>query len=247
MLELQKSGERYYYSVLSNPVPRALKFQQFSRYVSAVAKGGTVLDYGAGDRPLEDYLLTRFDAYVAADYLPANAAHTRRPDIEINDEGVDLPDESVECISCTEVLEHVYKPHEALAEMYRVLKPGGAVIGTVPFAIGEHETPYDFHRYTSFCLRKMFEDAGFEVVSLDYVGDTVGVAAVSLSRVLGIVTKAVNKLKLKPLIFVAQLAARTPELIYYLFLKLGLDPGKVGFYKSYPLGFGFHVVKSPAS
>ncbi len=215
----------------------------FSFFFATLPPGDVVLDYGAGDRPLEPMLKEKFARYIAADYPPANAAHARRPDIEIDDNRLELADASVDCVVLTEVMEHLYDPKAAFQEIHRVLKPGGALIGTVPFAIGEHEQPFDFHRYTSFCLRRMFEETGFEIVRLDYVGDLIGVASVAASRVFGIIPKALHKLKLAPLAWIAQLFTRLPEFIYYAMLRIGLDPGRIAYYRAYPLGFAFHVLK----
>lgn len=243
MLKLQQRDDKFFYSILWNPVARVLKFENFSRYVAALPQGGKVLDYGAGDRPMEPMLKKKFDSYLAADYAPSNEAHTNRPDIFITDDGLDVGDETMDCVVLTEVLEHIYKPVEALKDIHRILKPGGSVIGTVPFAVGEHEAPYDFHRYTSFALRQMFEEAGFEVKDLEYVGDTIGVTAANFARTFGIVTKLFYKLKLPPFAAFYNLIIRIPELIYYALVKLGLNPGRVSYYKANPLGFTFSATK----
>jgi SAM-dependent methyltransferase len=50
-----------------------------------------------------------------------------------------------------------------MKEIYRVLKPGGHIILTVPFAWELHEEPYDFFRYTKHGLQQLFEQTGFAV------------------------------------------------------------------------------------
>jgi ubiquinone/menaquinone biosynthesis C-methylase UbiE len=47
-------------------------------------------------------------------------------------EAMPFEDRSFSTVVCTEVLEHVPYPDKALAEMARVLKPGGLLIGSVP-------------------------------------------------------------------------------------------------------------------
>jgi len=42
-------------------------------------------------------------------------------------------DNSFDYVVCTEVIEHLFDPTEAVSEAYRVLKPGGKYIVTVPY------------------------------------------------------------------------------------------------------------------
>src|SRR5690606_16606618 len=60
--------------------------------------------------------------------------------------------------------EHVFNLPPILDELYRVLKPGGHMLLTVPFVSDEHEIPYDFARYTSFGLKHILQEKGFVVV-----------------------------------------------------------------------------------
>ncbi len=243
MLTLQHHFGKYYYAVLINPVDRIMKFRCIMKYLRRLQKGGLVLDYGSGDRPLEPMLNERFDKYIAADYEASNAGHMRRPDIPIVDYKLGIESNSLDCVILTEVLEHIYEPKAALQEINRVLKPGGSLIGTVPFAVSEHEPPFDFHRYTSFALKRMFDETGFNLVELEYVGDSVGVAITSVGRVFDVFTKAIHKLKAAKLAKIVQGVIRLPEMIYYGAVRIGLDPGKIGYYRNYPLGFAFHVTK----
>jgi SAM-dependent methyltransferase len=80
-------------------------------------------------------------------------------------DGLNIPlqDGSVQNVLCTQVLEHVFQPDPFLAEVYRVLAPGGSLLLTVPFVWDEHEQPYDYARYSSFGLRHLARKHGFEV------------------------------------------------------------------------------------
>jgi SAM-dependent methyltransferase len=62
------------------------------------------------------------------------------------------------------VLEHVTDPADHIAEMHRVLAPGGRLLCFVPFMQPFHASPHDFQRYTQVGLRHQFE--GFEVLSV---------------------------------------------------------------------------------
>lgn len=240
MLAPRERDGRFWYPVTRHPLARVLKFANFQRYLQALPAGGTVLDYGSGDRPYEKLLLTRFRRYLAADYEVTNrAAHQGRPDLYLQDGRVDLPDGSVDCVVLTEVLEHVYEPRAALAECRRLLAPGGHVVGSVPFARGEHEAPHDYYRYTSFALRRLFGDAGFELRELDCVGDLAAVAATTFAETLGLGAKLLRRLHLGWLAQLYLLVVRLPEFIYYGLHGTALDPQRVGYLRQYPLGFTF--------
>jgi ubiquinone/menaquinone biosynthesis C-methylase UbiE len=77
-----------------------------------------------------------------------------------------FPDNEFDSVLCTQVLEHVYDHHTMMKEIYRVLKPGGHVILTVPFAWELHEEPYDYFRFTKHALKELFEEAGLKI---DYI------------------------------------------------------------------------------
>lgn len=54
------------------------------------------------------------------------------------------------------VLEHVVAPQEVVAEIHRVLKPGGLVYAETPFMQAVHEGAYDFTRFTDLGHRRLF-------------------------------------------------------------------------------------------
>lgn len=57
---------------------------------------------------------------------------------------IPAPDASFDAILCSEVLEHVPEPTHALDEFVRLLKPGGTLILTAPFASLVHMAPYHY-------------------------------------------------------------------------------------------------------
>lgn len=74
----------------------------------------------------------------------AGAYHTAdiasgRADMVIDIERIDLPDASYDAIVCSHVLEHV-DDRAALAEMHRILTPGGLAIVMIPVVEGWAET-----------------------------------------------------------------------------------------------------------
>jgi SAM-dependent methyltransferase len=77
-----------------------------------------------------------------------------------------LPDESVDTILCTEVMEHVPDPEKTIQEFARVLRPGGTVIVTAPFFYPVHDA-YDFFRYSPDGIAAIMKRHGLIVESVD--------------------------------------------------------------------------------
>ncbi len=247
MLQPRRKGTRFYFPLHAHPLARVLKFERFASFLAALpATSSRVVDYGSGDRPYENLLRTRFAEYISVDYRITNDKHGKRPDIYIEEMRERIAPESVDCVILTEVMEHLYEPREVLRELYGILKPGGHLIGTVPFANGEHEQPYDFYRYTSFCLRRMFTEAGFRIERLDYVGDMVGVALSATTRILQLIPKALRRIRLGWVAAVVGLVIKIPEFAYYYLRRFGLDPQRASYFRNFPLGYAFHLQKPAA-
>lgn len=89
---------------------------------------------------------------------------------------LDIPvsDACYDLVMSQEVLEHVEDPKTAVAEMFRVLKPGGGMLYLqIPFIIGYHPCPHDYWRFTHEGILELVKSAGFKVVDS---GVTVGPA-----------------------------------------------------------------------
>lgn len=59
-----------------------------------------------------------------------------------------VEDNSVDCVVTVSVLEHVRYPQKVVAEIFRILKPGGIVYVNVPFVFPFHADPDDFYRFS---------------------------------------------------------------------------------------------------
>lgn len=245
MVKLKKNGKKFYYSLLSNHLPRVLKFRKINEYISGLKLRESVLDYGSGDSPLKDYLLTIFKKYVAADYLATNAKHNSRPTVVImENQRTDLPDSSFDCIILTEVLEHIAEPELALKEIRRLLKENGVIIGSIPFFQNEHEEPYDFYRYTYYGLEYLFKKNGFKVIEIDYIGDMLGVLIVLNQKYVLILRKILEKIHLAFIYNILNVLLKIPEIIYYHLYIHDINLKKIKYFKSYPLGFAFMIEKA---
>lgn len=73
-------------------------------------------------------------------------------------------------VLCSETLEHVRRPVSALRELYRVMRPGAALIVTTLTAFPIHNFPHDYRRWTEEGLRVELEDAGFDRIVTSRAG-----------------------------------------------------------------------------
>jgi SAM-dependent methyltransferase len=73
-------------------------------------------------------------------------------------------------VLCTQVLEHVPEPNKVVAEIHRMLKPGGRLLLTVPAIFPQHGSPGDYWRYTPDGLTFMLRD--FQRVEVQPEGGT---------------------------------------------------------------------------
>ncbi|MFZ4405135.1 MAG: methyltransferase domain-containing protein [Pseudobdellovibrionaceae bacterium] len=118
----------------------------------------------------------------------------RLPDIVANMEVMSFAsDSSIDAIFCFEVLEHVENINIAIAEAWRILKPGAYFYGSTPFSFPLHDEPYDFARYSKYGLVKLFNK--FEIVTLQETSNYLETISLSLIRLIilpGLATKLVG-------------------------------------------------------
>jgi len=123
---------------------------------------------------VKDMILKRGPAeYLTADIEPG------RGDVQLDMERIELPDECFDLVVASHVLEHV-DDRKALAELYRILRPGGDLLVMIPIIEGWEHTfedesrtspkerslyfgQWDHVRYYGADFRDRVRDVGFEL------------------------------------------------------------------------------------
>jgi SAM-dependent methyltransferase len=154
---------------------KIITINELLRLGLVLGKSGRALDVGCGGKIYETYI--ECSNYIGIDVM--QSGHDKsdiKADLFFDGLNIPFKDDSFDLVICTEVLEHAIDPLHLLSEMKRVLMPfSGRIIVTVPSMWGEHETPYDFRRYTSFGIKRIFTDAGLEIVN--YQKESPGISA----------------------------------------------------------------------
>ncbi len=144
----------------------------------SVPAGGCVLDAGAGDGPYRHHF--GHASYEAVDFqeVPDKSYSGNHYVCDLS--SIPVEDDRYDLVLFTQVLEHIPEPAAVLTELHRVLKPGGRIWASAPLFYEEHEQPYDFYRYTQFGLRRLFEEAGFFDLEIDWLEGYLGTVSYEL-------------------------------------------------------------------
>jgi len=113
--------------------------------------------------------LQQADHYVGVDW--ASSLHDVKADIVANlNRTLPIEEAVANTVVAISVLEHLPKPQLMLNEAWRILRPGGYLVLQVPWQWCIHEAPHDYYRYSSYGLRYLLEQAGFEEVDVQPQG-----------------------------------------------------------------------------
>jgi SAM-dependent methyltransferase len=149
-----------------------------------------VLDAGCGGGATMENL-RRHGRVRGMEFAPEAVEYNRergRDVVEGSIEELPFEDASFDLALALDVIEHVPDDARALEELYRVLRPGGALLATAP-ALDLLWSAHDvanghYRRYTTRDLGERLEAAGFEVVTLSYF-NTLLFPAILAARLLG--------------------------------------------------------------
>ena len=119
---------------------------------------GFCLDLGAGDGRHRSRIENVGWDWIGIDvsmnsYLTATADAQRLP----------FMTNSIDTVFTNQVLEHIPRPRLAVAEAFRVLKPGGQIVGSVSFLEPFHDSYFGFSHWA---VEDLLRDSGFHIVEI---------------------------------------------------------------------------------
>ncbi len=208
--------------LLENPgaiIENTYRFNYLKDFFNNVKKSdGILLDLGCGPRPYYDLYHEKFSKTIGADM--ADLPFPKKGiDIYCTASNVPLPNESVDFILCTEVLQDIAEPNELMKEANRLLKKGGTMILTTPYLVPIADGKWDNYRFTRYGLEYHLNKGHFDIQIIHPVSDVVGAGITLLvkpilrfwnviSKILGLkfITKWYN-----PLLFIT---VALPQIIY---------------------------------
>ena len=113
---------------------------------------GPVLDVGCGYRTNEPEVCSSG----MRDFYTLDVDATLRPDFACDASNMTpIPSNVFGSAVCTELLEHTENPSAVVGEIFRILKPGGALVLSVPFWVAIHQNRElnDYWRFTPQAIR----------------------------------------------------------------------------------------------
>lgn len=135
----------------------------------------TLLDVGCGAGNMIHHLSKYGQVKgLEIDPRPVKVAHKRGFDVEQFDatQPMPYPDNTFDAVTALDVIEHNQDDMAILADSYRILKPGGHMIITVPafMWLWTHNDDLNAHvrRYTVAELRQKLTQSGYKVIRITY-------------------------------------------------------------------------------
>jgi SAM-dependent methyltransferase len=135
---------------------------------------GTLLDVGCGSRPFAPLFRGFAARYLGLD-LPGSAEFTSgRPDVYGDAARLPIRSGSVDTVLSLSVFDLVHEPARVLAEMRRILAPGGVLIVEFVQTVPVYRTSPDLWRFTRLGVEWLLSDGGLEPVEIIALGSVPG-------------------------------------------------------------------------
>ncbi len=149
---VNREGRERLYPSLTNPNWLVLRRRReiFRKWLAQIdGRDLEVLDVGGRIQPYRPLLEGRLCRYLAVDLR-----WTPLVNIVARGEQIPLASAQFDVVICTQVLEYIPEPGEVIAEIHRVLRPGGCLLLSVP-AVFPRDSDQDIWRFLPESLRRL--------------------------------------------------------------------------------------------
>lgn len=121
------------------------------------------------------------DRVATSDVLHPGADNPRATVIGDLATGEGLPGDRFDCIVCTQTLQFIYPVHRAFGNLFKMLKPGGVLLLTVPgisqISREDMAQTGDYWRFTTASLEMLLADAFGEEITVEPAGNVYAATA----------------------------------------------------------------------
>ncbi len=166
---LSRLRDRLKYTVL-HPQWRANQLHQESQQVFSTIQNALVLDVGSGNA---SYRIAENNYLVRLDYPETGKNYLSREDVQADARALPFNTDSIDIVFLLEVLEHIPDTEQVLADVQRILKPGGILYISVPFIYPAHDLPYDYFRFSVGGLQYLLQKYGLQPEMIRQHGNSI--------------------------------------------------------------------------
>lgn len=125
-------------------------------FVRTFSPESVIINIGAGVLKIDDRVID-------VDYMPY-----KNVSVVADAHLLPFKNNSADAVISDALLEHVKDPVKVVAEIERILKPGGHIYILVPFIFSFHSSPDDYYRWTASGLKELLKNFNKEEIGVRY-------------------------------------------------------------------------------